>query len=389
MAELKRPLRDCLDPAYSEEDVQRIWHGVQRRTARRPLETRARWAAWGIALAGAMALLLVWVLPRRSAAGPLELATGEPLRSLTAVASDPATRVALSDGSRITLTRGAKLDVLGNAGDVFYSVLRQGSSEFEVKPHGPRRWIVECGPATVEVLGTVFSCEREAGKLVVSVKRGVVLVRGATVPDHVQRLTAGSRLAVAEVPAVAPTDAGEAASDASVGPAAPAANAVPPEPRSSAVAPPSAVVSSAVVSGAGASARGQLRSAPATGRWDTVDELLARAEGARLRGDTAGAARELERIVAIAPRDPRAGLARMMLGRLLLAQDPERAAGHFASAAHGEVPSGLAEDALARLVEAEARAGRRERARQVAEDYQLRYPNGARRAEVRSWAGLE
>jgi transmembrane sensor len=406
MAELKRPLRDCLDPAYSEEDVQRIWHGVQRRTARRPLEARARWAVRAFALAGSVVLLVLWLWPGRSAPGPLELATGEPLSSLTAAPSGAGTRVALSDGSNITLNPGARLDVLGNAGDVFYSVLRQGSSEFDVKPHGPRRWIVECGPATVEVLGTSFSCERQAGKLVVSVKRGVVLVRGATVPERVQRLTAGSSLAVAEVPAVADAAASAApAADVPVLPVVTSSSAAPPVPSTSAAPPVSVGPSIALeqspghesfastpgaFGGASPAAFGARPSSSSTrARWDTVDMLMARAEGARLRGDSVEAARQLERIVALAPHDPRAGLARMMLGRLFLGQDPERAAEHFSAASSGVVPSGLAEDALARLVEAEARAGRRERARQAAEEYQLRYPNGARRAEVRSWAGLE
>jgi len=47
---------------------------------------------------------------------------------------------------------------------------------------------------------------------------------------------------------------------------------------------------------------------------------------------------------------------------------------------------GLEEDARARLVEAHARAGHGERAREAAADYERHFPRGSRLAEVRRWA---
>ena len=63
---------------------------------------------------------------------------------------------------------------------------------------GPRRWQIECGLATVEVVGTHFDVERSPGRLRVAVARGQVLVRGERVPDRVRRLAAGEALEVTD-----------------------------------------------------------------------------------------------------------------------------------------------------------------------------------------------
>jgi transmembrane sensor len=68
---------------------------------------------------------------------------------------------------------------------------------------------------------------------------------------------------------------------------------------------------------------------------------------------------------------------------------PGEAAEAFAKA-RSIAPSGpLADDALAREVEARSRAGDTARARSLAEDYLRRLPNGPRARLVRHHAGLE
>ena len=62
-------------------------------------------------------------------------------------------------------------------------------------PGGPRRWQIECGLATVEVVGT-SSAARGPHGLRVGVERGVVLVRGERVVNHVRRLTAGESMEI-------------------------------------------------------------------------------------------------------------------------------------------------------------------------------------------------
>jgi hypothetical protein len=51
-----------------------------------------------------------------------------------------------------------------------------------------------------------------------------------------------------------------------------------------------------------------------------------------------------------------------------------------------DMPSALREDAQARLVEAESRAGNQAGARQAAEEYRRLFPSGQRRSEVERWS---
>jgi hypothetical protein len=51
------------------------------------------------------------------------------------------------------------------------------------------------------------------------------------------------------------------------------------------------------------------------------------------------------------------------------------------------MPAGLAEDALARRVEAEGRAGNGARAAELAREYLRRFPNGRRVEDVQRWLG--
>jgi transmembrane sensor len=87
--------------------------------------------------------------------------------------------------------------------------------------------------------------------------------------------------------------------------------------------------------------------------------------------------------------DPRAGLASFTLGRVLLDElgRPREAADAFARARQAGGP--LAEDALAREVEATARAGDKVRSRELAGEYQALYPNGRRAKAVSRWSGLD
>ena len=102
----------------------------------------------------------------------------------------------MSDGSRVELAAGARFTPLESTGTSFVAILERGSAHFEVRPGGPRRWQIECGLATVEVVGTGFDCARAPGRLSVSVQHGAVLVRGERVPDRARRLAAGETLEV-------------------------------------------------------------------------------------------------------------------------------------------------------------------------------------------------
>jgi transmembrane sensor len=123
-------------------------------------------------------------------------------------------------------------------------------------------------------------------------------------------------------------------------------------------------------------------------RDDTADLLLA-ADAARLSGHPAEAVPYLERILRGHTRDPRAGLAAFTLGRVLLDElgRPREAIDAFARARSAGGP--LAEDALAREVEAVSRAGDVARCRELALLYHQLYPNGRRAKAVSRFGGLD
>ena len=119
------------------------------------------------------------------------------------------------------------------------------------------------------------------------------------------------------------------------------------------------------------------------------EDLLLQADVARLSHHAAEAPAPLRRFLDRHVQDPRAPLAAFTLGRVLLddLRDPRAAAAAFRRAAE-LAPSGeLAEDALAREVEALSRAGDADAARERAAAYEARYPDGRRLPTVRRFGG--
>jgi transmembrane sensor len=124
---------------------------------------------------------------------------------------------------------------------------------------------------------------------------------------------------------------------------------------------------------------------------DAVGELLAAADLARREGRAEEAVAALQALVQRHRRDPRAPSAAFSLGRVLLETQgrPREAAAAFARVAQLDPKSPLVEDALAREVEAWAKAGDSARAQAVARAYLARFPGSARAAFVRKHARLE
>ena len=120
---------------------------------------------------------------------------------------------------------------------------------------------------------------------------------------------------------------------------------------------------------------------------DDPSELLAAADVARMSKHSAQAVGPLRRLLASHSGDPRAPLAAFTLGRVLLDElgRPREAADAFSKARRGA----MAEDALAREVEAWSRAGDATTARARADEYLKAYPNGRREKSVRKYGGIE
>jgi transmembrane sensor len=123
----------------------------------------------------------------------------------------------------------------------------------------------------------------------------------------------------------------------------------------------------------------------------SAEGLMLAADAARLSGHAAESVPYFRRLLREHAGDARAPVAAFTLGRILLAEldRPAEAADAFAQARRLAPAGPLAPDALAREVEAAARAGDRARARAKAGEYEARYPNGPRAADVRRVGGLE
>jgi transmembrane sensor len=398
-----RELDRTLAPAYDEARTAATWQKIaEARGGRRRTRRSGAWAI-GLAFAGTAIAATVAVLLLRTPAGE-PLAARDPAVSLGEGArlDAPAPRtVALDDGSRVELSADTHMQVLANAGDRFVTLLERGSARFDVVPHGPRRWEIETPLATVEVIGTAFSVAHSADRLVVTVERGVVMVRGEKVPGRVARLVAGDRL---EVPAAIPvpataTAAATATATAAVPvpvpvPAAAAAAAAAPVPAPAPAAAPAPVPAPAPAPAAAPAPA----SAPTTARTPSaaapkpspLDDALLEADRLRASGDYAAAADLLETSFSGASSSSAssgaAGLAAFTVGRLALdhLDQPERAARAFARVIALGSPHGLLEDAYARRAEALVRAGDAAAATAALAEYERVYPDAKRAAALRA-----
>lgn len=378
---LPTPLREALREPFSDGDLARLWPSIERRRARASTRTAALWIT-AAAVAGSVA----FALGRPRAApppGPLRLASGAAVATLDAPA---ATRVvALSDRSRITLSEGARVEPVRNDASAFDTSLPRGRVRFDVQPHGPRRWSIDCGLATVRVVGTSFVLERSPARLHVEVFHGLVRVEGPRVPDGARLLSAGQSIDVL----AAPVESAPAPVTPVVAPGAARVSVAAPSPRAARAAASDAWRALAAqrefqrayeaLGPGGAEARA---------RDATADDLLALGEVAHRSRHYAEAAELYARFITAHGDHAQAGMVAFTLGRLQLDQlaSPADAARSLDRAQRLGVARYLQEDLAARLVEARARSGDAVGARAAAEAYLRAFPDGRRAADVRRWA---
>lgn len=326
-----------------------------------------------LALAGAGATLVVALLVMGARAvgggGWHALASGRLAWTAFTTARAPGPERALprlADGTSIVLDGPtAVLQKTIETSDEVGFELAAGGAHFEVARRPSRTFRVHAGSVTVHVIGTRFHVQRHDGGAHVGVDRGRVLVSwwgGA------QELGPG------ESGTFPPTDQ-------------PAAARSPAPGEEEAASPPA-------VARVVASKSGERRKfmPPAQGAAKP-DALFARSDRARAAGKPEAALGPLREIVSLYPRDPHAPAAAFTVGRLLLESlgRPREAALAFAQAralAQGkEGSSAIAEDALAREVEALHAAGDSTAARQRAELYRQLFPSGLRLSTVSRFGG--
>jgi transmembrane sensor len=294
----------------------------------------------------------------------------------------PTDAVAIGEDARVVMPIDSPVHTRSSEAGLLWLELESGTARFVVAPQHGRVVRISAGAVDVEVIGTAFSVARAAHEVEVAVTEGRVRVR---VGPRDTLLSAGERgrfpLELASPPPPELRPAEEAA----------VADVPAPTPRAAPPKPPRRVVTWRALGEKGdfghAWAAMQREGAPD----DEPGDLLRAADVARLSGHPAAALVPLRRVLSHFKSDPRASLAAFTLGRVLMDDlgNPREAAEAFL-VAHALAPkSPLAPDALARAVEAQARAGDGEAARSTAEQFLTEFPQSGRVDAVRRWGGVD
>ena len=281
----------------------------------------------------------------------------------------------LQDGSRVEREAAStELRVVSDEPRLVELELLAGAARFRVTSNTERRFVVKVAGLNVEVVGTVFEVRRSSASVEVKVQGGRVRVHGATVSAL---LSAGE---AQSFPLDAPATAEKPSSNAPASPEVKATDAA----RAAAVD-----WQKLAREGKFAQAYPGMTAAPAPSASSGVDELLLRADVARLSGHPSEAVEPLRTLVARFPRDSRAPSASFTLGRVheQLGR-PVEAARAFAQTRAMQPAGPLAEDALAREALALLASGARKQAEARAREYLERFPAGVRAQELRTRTGL-
>jgi transmembrane sensor len=380
-AKLKEALAQVQAP-WDEARTERTLHVLPRR--RRTRRVRVAFGAGAFAgLSVACMLLFLHRPDARHGDAHTEDARGAThtgaRRALT-----PGQQLRLSDGSEVSLL-DARTDVVVDESSARRVALRVGGgrARMDVPALPERAFELHTAQIACRVLGAVFEVAQQTESTWLRVERGRVLVTSVVPP---RALEAGEEAWFPSPPSTqssppVPADKQTAASPK------PAAR---PALRSPALAEPGAYSwRDHAESGDFKQAFPLLPSADATAAM-SVSELMLAADAARLSGHPEAALPYLRRVVTQHAQDPRAPLAAFTLGGVLMNQlgMPREAEAAYAKARATSLSAALAQDALARQVEAAHRAGDEALARNLAREYLQSYPQGRRVHAVRRFGGL-
>jgi len=363
MTELDPKVRGALaqiKDGWSAERTEQNLAGTRQRHRRSQRQRKTLGGAAGL-LVVTGAVLAAW--PRMPAPQTLPV----PM-----VASPPPTAAAddrhmqFDDGSHLELLDPATRVVVDEVVRERVSVrLLSGRVRVDVVPRKERAFRVECGLVSVEVIGTAFELRREGERTHVSVLRGRVAVHA---PEGSLQLSAD---------------------EAGWFPRVPEESRSRPQRKTAKASGSDSNWQAQAKRGDYKRAFELMPSAPEAVA-DDVESLLLAADAARLSGHPAQAVPFLRQVTERHPKDPRASLAAFTLGGVLLNQldRPREADAAYARARRLSLSTTLAQDALARQVEAAKRGGDTARVRELASEYLRRYPDGRRVQWVREASGL-
>lgn len=377
-AELREPLE--------REDLDDVWKRVAvGRQTRKRAQRRRRTAMATVPGIAALVGLAIWLGVAGSGGGALDVNGQAMTRGLLAapVGSDV---VRLSDGSQITLAPEATLEVLDNSARTFGTYLRRGTVHFNVRPGGPRLYSIDAGNVRVEVIGTEFDVERTDSTVRVSVFRGVVLVRSASLPEGVRRLEAGDKAVVhTSSAALAKASTGSTPSSAPVAALdSPVLPVIEPTSQSPAIGVRARATRVAERTETSDSAAGLAPSSPQSAPEDDLTRLLGEADEARAARSWPEATRLLHAIATLYANDSRAALAEFTAAKVEMdhLEAYSLAANSFARSVEMRLPRALVEEAWIRRARSLELAGQKAEAARIARQYLGLYSTGSRRAEA-------
>lgn len=410
MAEAKTDLTEALEWVQEDWSEERLRRGrvALERAADRRRRTRQAAAAGGAALLAVAASVVAFTWPRES--GDL-LAGFSPIGIMTTGAdldADVPGALRFHDGSMaIPLGTDTAMATSLDEPDRAGLELLGGSARFDVIPRPERSFDVQVGSVRVSVLGTRFDVRRQARHVMVHVMRGRVRVQWL----------GGERILTATQSGLFPLELPGTGTDAGVT----TAEVEAPATDEAAVAgteefdldftldPPEELLGAEGETGVAEREGGGARPGPRDWRTlaragsyddayeasrgvtvgDSMTDLMLAADTARLTGHLGEAVTHLERAIGLHPSDRRAHLAAFTLGRVRLQQgQPANAARAFLRAQQLDTGGVMREAALAREVQAHARAGNRDAARRRAQAYLTQFPNGRHAGSVRAYANV-
>jgi transmembrane sensor len=407
-------LRGGVVPTWSEARSERLLAGAAKLRRRRHTRKIVTYAAAPLAAAAVLVVGLraSGLLSERTgglaaAPGARDQAARNPLSAEPsgAAKSTPANGIAsvspsegLRFGRSLRLADGSSVSVTSNAGELFVRRnerddidlrLAAGSAHFDVVPNVPRRFSVVAGSVEVIVVGTVFDVERVQGRVRVAVSHGKVEVRSA----------AGSALVEAGKSNWFDDSDSQLADDPRSSDSVSVESAATHEAASARKARAARTSRSGREEAARVEWRSLTQSGDHEGAYRLLEQgspvgtdpeaLMDAADAARLSNHPEAAAKYL-RAVLKGPRGPTSPLAAFTLGRVLLERlgRPSEAADAFALARELAPQDSLAQDSLAREVEAWSKAGHSDKAYERARMYVDRYPDGRRLHVVQLYGGL-